>query len=196
MEEFRQPQQLLEHSETISEIRIRNVVDSAQQLETLNDCDIPPQLGPLTEDHPYGLGVSSSVPVWIEAVGHDLSRGRDQNPGHHLDCGRFSRPIRSDVADKLSFLDGEVDAVHSGKRLVAAVKEILDSAPYAFPASENLKFLAQVSRLNHHHALTPRPRYTPTTLVRYGGGRGRRRGRFFHLVAASPRRDESSPLFR
>ena len=131
-----------------SKSRCGNVVDAPQQLERLDDGDVPPELGALPENHADGFHVVAALAEGNEAVDANLAARGHQNAGEHLDAGGFARAVGPDVAHHFAALDRKAHAVDGGNRPVVAHKQILDRAPHPFAPVKRAKMLAKIVDVN------------------------------------------------
>jgi hypothetical protein len=110
------------------EHRLIDLVDLFQDLERLDHGQVPPELGPLAEDHPHGLRLADAIVVRHEPVDFQRAAGRLQDAGHHFDRGGFPGAVRTDVADDLARFDVEGDACHCLNSPVVARKQVAERA--------------------------------------------------------------------
>src|SRR5207245_7104808 len=75
---------LVEEGHPFAVLPVGEAVDLLQELEGLDDRDVPPKLRALAEDHADRRNVEGALPVRDEAVAVDLARGRRQDAGKHL----------------------------------------------------------------------------------------------------------------
>ena len=81
----------------------RHAVDVAQQLERVEQRQVPPELRALPEDDadpPRQL--RSAARAGLEPGDRDAPAGRHEDAGQHLDRRRLAGPVRADVADHLA----------------------------------------------------------------------------------------------
>ena len=85
---------------------------SGDQVQRLDQRQVPPQLGALPEDHADLARVVHPLAVRVAPQHAHLPAGGHQDAGQHLDRGRLTRAVHADVPDHLARLDLQVDAVH------------------------------------------------------------------------------------
>jgi hypothetical protein len=88
-----------------------DAVDVSQHRERLGDRQIPPQLGPLAEEHTDAGGDGHPVALGVEPVDAYGAGGRHKDAAEQLHRCGFTRAVRSDVRDGLPGLDRQVDVV-------------------------------------------------------------------------------------
>jgi hypothetical protein len=99
------PEDAVEARHPLGVFRVGNPVDLLQQLERLDDRDVPPELGALAEDDSDRSHVFRAVPVRNVTVADDLSGRRGQDAGQHLDRRGLAGAVRTDVPDHLAGFD-------------------------------------------------------------------------------------------
>ena len=129
-------------------IALRDVVNSAQELEGFDHGDVPPELRALAENDADGFHVLAALAIGNVAVDADFAAGGHQDAGEHLDGSGFPGAVGTDVADHFAAFDGETDAIHGGDGAVIAYEKILDRAPNALSAFECAEVLAEIVNVN------------------------------------------------
>ena len=88
-----------------------HAVDLGNQIERLDQCQIPPQLRALTKDHADVARVVHALCVRITPQHLDAPAGGHEHPGQHLDRGGFARAVHADIPDNLTRVHFEADLV-------------------------------------------------------------------------------------
>ena len=120
-----------------------DLVDVAQQLEGVDERQVPPELHALPEHRADPARELDPPSRRVEPRDRDSSRRRHEDTGQHLDRRRLAGPVRAEVAEQLAALDVERDVLDriDGHAL----------APEAAPAHHEL--LREVLDLDHPPAL-------------------------------------------
>ena len=121
----------------------RDAIDVAQQLERVDQRQVPPQLGALAEDHADALGDLLAPAVRHHAEHFDVPAAGDQNAGQHLDRGRLAGAVRPQAADHLAALDPERHVAHGAHLAVLAVHQRAHRAEQPAPMLGHAKRLFQ-----------------------------------------------------
>ena len=89
----------------------RDPVDVGQQIEAVEDRQVPPELAALAEHHADPGHMAETILVGHEASDFDPPAGRPQDPRQDLDGRRLARAVRPDEGEQLAGLEaeGEVD---------------------------------------------------------------------------------------
>jgi hypothetical protein len=77
----------------------------AQQVQRIDQWEIPPELGALAKDHTNMRGHFATLMKWIEASYSHLSGAGHEDAGQHFDRGAFARAIRTYQTNNFPWLD-------------------------------------------------------------------------------------------
>src|SRR4029077_11689404 len=135
-------------------IRVGNIVDVAQQVESVGDRQIPPELSALAEDHPDPRDVTDSIAPRREPVHFASARQWLQDARENLDGGGFAGAVRSDEAEQLAAFEREADSLERLDDSIAALEQSLDAAPGAGRAFGNAIGFGQISNQNLRHRMS------------------------------------------
>tara|TARA_S200000501_G_scaffold232983_1_gene218576 strand:+ start:638 stop:904 length:267 start_codon:yes stop_codon:yes gene_type:complete len=80
-----------------------------EQVEGLDDRQVPPELGSLAEDYTNPGDVLTTFPLGHQLIDCALTGGWIQNPGENLDRRGLACTIRPDISDQLALRDTEID---------------------------------------------------------------------------------------
>ena len=120
-----------------------HAVDVPEQLERVDERQVPPELHALSEHRADPAGELDPPPRGVEAGDRDSAARGHEDAGQHLDRGRLACPVRAQVAEQLAAFDAEGDLAHR-----------IDDSPLApEPAAANHEPLAQPFDLDHPPAL-------------------------------------------
>ena len=133
----------------------RQAVDVAQQVEAVGDWQVPPELGPLTEDDADLRHVGDAVVEGRAAVHDHASAVGFQDARENLDGGGLARPVGADEAQELAGLQGKGDVAQGLDRAVAAMDQTLDRAQQAGIALGDAIGLGQVLDEDLRHGRAP-----------------------------------------
>jgi len=100
----------------------RHPVDVAQQLEGVAQGQVPPERRPLSKHDTDAPGQLEPLRHGFEPAHRDLTGGRRQHAGEHLERGGLAGPVGTQVAHYLPALDGQADAVDGGDGPAGAAK--------------------------------------------------------------------------
>ena len=118
-------------------------VDILQDLEGFDQRERPPELASLTEDDTDVLRIFRPVFVWNHSIDQDLTGGRFQHTGHHLDGRGFACPVGTEVSYDLSAFDGKRNILHGRDGLVVPGEKILQTPFQTFMPVQNPEVLAK-----------------------------------------------------
>ena len=152
--------QLLHAQETgqliqrVPELRRRDRVDLAQELEAIGGRQVPPELI-LLPHHQRELAAERIGPLPGDEAQHPCLAGRriDQ-PREHLQRRRLPRPVGAQERDHLPRLDREADRLDGADLPVLAVVEPAQGALHAFLLLDDAIGLGQAHHLDHAHDST------------------------------------------
>ncbi|HEX8582057.1 MAG TPA: hypothetical protein VF640_07005 [Acidimicrobiales bacterium] len=147
VEERRHVEQVDERVEVLAVAVLGHPVDPAEQLEGVEEGQVPPQLGALAEHHADAAGEGDPFPLRVDPGHPHPPARREQDAGQHLDRRRLPGPVGPDVADDVALADGQRDAV-DGAHLLPATAHPTDPGV----ADERLR---HVLELDDGHAQLP-----------------------------------------
>ena len=90
---------------------LRHAIDVAQQLEAVDDGQVPPQLGALAKDDADARHVPNALAPRYEAAHLASPRRWLEDAAENFDEGRFARAVRADHPDKLAPFEREAHAI-------------------------------------------------------------------------------------
>ena len=90
-----------------------------------------------------------AVFIRFNAVYNDFPRRWNQNPGQHLDRCRFSRAVRSDVANTLPIFNGKANVLYRLFRHVLPGKNVLYKSPCPTPSFLDFEVFADMRYFYH-----------------------------------------------
>src|SRR5258707_12473378 len=93
-----------------SVLRVRNIVNVAQEIESVGDRQVPPQLGALPEHHSDPRHVTDSIAPRREAIHFASARKRLEDSRKNFYGGGFSRAVRSDESEQLTAFEREANS--------------------------------------------------------------------------------------
>ena len=160
-----QSDQFVEQAHVLIERLLVDLVDFFQDLERFDHRQVPPQLGALSKDDAHHLRLVDAVGVGRPSVDQDRSAGRFEDAGHHLDRGRFTRAVGTDIADDFAAVDVVRDSVDSLDGAVIAGEQIAECAADPFAAVEDSKVFAEVLDVDQAHGWTLHPLKNTSTAL-------------------------------
>ncbi len=92
-------------------VGVGHAIEALDELERLDERQVPPQGGPLAEDDADVQRIANAIAPRHEAVDDDLAARRDEDPGQHLDGRGLAGAVPADIADELALRDVEADPV-------------------------------------------------------------------------------------
>ena len=121
----------------------RHAVDMAQELERVDQRQVPPQLHALSEHRADAFRELDPPARRLEPCHRDSTGRGHEDAGQHLDRGRLAGAIRAEVAEQLAALDAERDVLD----------RIDDNALAAEAPAAHDELLREVLDLDHPPAL-------------------------------------------
>ena len=141
----------LAHTANVVRVALgRHTINVAQQLERIDQRQIPPQLCPLAEHDADALSQLLASAVRHHTQHLHLSAARDQNARQHLDGGRLARPVRAQTADHLAAVDRERHVAHGADLAILAHDERGRRTEQPRALLRDAKGLLQPLDVNHH----------------------------------------------
>ena len=132
-----------------------DAIDVGQQVESLGDRQVPPELAALAEHHADPRHMGDAVGEGHAAVHQHHAGVRLQDARQDLDGGGLARPIGPDEAQQFARLQGKGDVPQGLDRAVAAMDQTLDRAQQAGIAFGDAIGLGQVLDEDLWHGRSP-----------------------------------------
>jgi hypothetical protein len=101
----------------------------AQQLEGLDDGQVPPKLSALAEDHANLRNVLDTLPPGHTSAHFAPAGVRYQDSGERLDRGALACAVGSDISDQFARVDRKADPVESPQLTVPPMNQSAHTAP-------------------------------------------------------------------
>src|SRR5258707_1014941 len=137
-------------------LRVRNIVNVPQQIESVGDRQVPPQLGALAEHHSDPRNVTDSIAPRREAIHFASAREWLAESPKKFFGGGFSCAVRSDESEQLAAFEREADSLERLDDAIAALEQTLNTAPRAGRAFGNPIRLGQIFNQNLRHRRSTR----------------------------------------
>ena len=152
VEQFVQCKHRIQLGQGFCELRRRNPVEILYQIKRFLHRQVPPQVGPLAEDH-ADLAADLAPPLErIQPQHPHFARIRPDNAGQHFDQRRLAGAVRPDQSGDFTCLDGKAERTD---RLMPPVLAVEKAGPPTAPAIAHFRdhvCFFQLPRLNHHVA--------------------------------------------
>src|SRR5262249_47325543 len=106
-----QPHQLDHLVARAAVVRLRDTIDVAQQIKSLDDREVPPELRALTKHCANARDVSDAIAPRREAIDLTSPCRWLENPREYLDGSGFACAVGSDETQELAGLQREADSL-------------------------------------------------------------------------------------
>jgi hypothetical protein len=136
--------------------RARQAVHLTDELERVDQRQVPPQLGALAEDHADIQRVAFALARRDQSRDFNLAAIGQQDACQELDRGRLTGGILADVTDALAFFDVKRDVVERADYFGVAPKQPTQAAPHPLRAPAGSELLDQMPCANNRHGYMSR----------------------------------------